>query len=244
MKRPIVFLMGSSSVGKSRILWALKRKGYRIVSADDIMNNVRDQLITRARNDPDAFATQEAFHDALERIGTARYLETLHANRDQMLIVDDTVKNIKKLLPHVSRDTFNILVFAPLARLAQNLIDRDRKRDVRRAADVLDEVMHMYETVPQRPRGKCELSMHMRDLENLDRIRDYKPYGFISQRLPSTMCKFKEHFFPPGRQKVCVRPSSQLGLSVDHVVVHEDTSKAVEVIHRTLRTLWANHVDR
>lgn len=233
---PVVFLTGSSSVGKSRILLQLHQRGHRILSADDVLAKVQNEVSQRWRQDPTAFADDAAYRQEVERIGLPLLVRMIESSPQELVFVDDVLHNMKRYLPLIHRPVRTIMIFAPLPRLLRNLMERDEKEDSRMASRVLGQLMELYEPILPRPSGRCATKWQLHELEAFDEIRQYKPYGFISKRLPTAMRQFRKRFFSHGRKTVCVRPSSTLDVPVDLVVKHERTLDAVDAILEYTKT--------
>jgi len=240
----LVFLSGPSSVGKSTILKKLAGKQslpfkIHVLEGDaEAMTFLKmvSAEIGEGKRPPMDMPSFKVLIDQMYHDKVVPIMKRAALDDNTLLVVDDVLRNIpgyKLTVPY-----FVVLIGAPLDRILRNLKARS-KTDTRSAAAVLDEISASFAPSHNHLRH-CEsmLVFKKNHLESFRALYDEHPYSVLGKRLPTTIRRFRDKFFPHGEDNVCVVPTPSV--RVDAFFIHTNTSRVID----QLVAFFQNHLGR
>jgi len=232
----LVFLVGSSSVGKSTLLRWLKRnlKTCQTLNADDFYGKARGQAaeLFREKNKTgdtswEAFSktnwrqdVTRAWHEHLVQVG----------RQSEVCFVDTVVRGIQDDLTYIRKHQVIhkvVCVAVDLAHLFWNIVQRNIKttcpkapHEARSAGVVLEEVFGLWTLSPT----PTDVVFDKQHLDYFNLFLDVMPASWQCNGLRSVQNKFTKTFFPTKKlTRVHVEPSWS---GYDFVVLHHKTHVA------------------
>lgn len=234
----LVFLTGSSSVGKTTLLRWLKKhvKDSTVLNADDFYEKEFRRLFvehggTYADFDKTDWRDQvtKLWHDAL--------VESSASNN--VTFVDNVNVHVEKDTTHLRKHNVNytvVVIGTDLSHLLYNVLSRNFrtkcpgfKGNVSRSASaVLSEVSECWELST----SPTEVVFDVTQLRHFDMLRETLPkYSWLVKGLKRVQKKFEKKYFTKRTPRVFVKPS----FHYDFVVLHHNTKVAGETLLQTLK---------
>ena len=101
----LVFLTGSSSVGKSKILkWLEDHTKCRVLSADEFVANAMRDWSSK-QPEPKTSEGYSELRIKAREVAIAQWISTLNQSHGGVTIVDDVIYNIREYLPDIKQRT-------------------------------------------------------------------------------------------------------------------------------------------
>ena len=234
----IIFLTGSSSVGKSTLLAWLKQNMKptpTMLEADEMHNKLMAEIMEQNDKDgswPFEFKTNEEYFSKFNKlVFLPKWVDTIDtASAKGVVFVDDTVGNIVGYVKNLRQPYKVIFVGVTLTRLRDNILSR-AETSTRSASSVLNEVMTYYDPVVKKADCPLEgrgLEFTKKELELFHTLREHND-KLVKQNLRSAVGAFRKKFFSKStRCFVC--PSKTIGIPIGFRVNHNKTEDAGQSI--------------
>lgn len=241
----IVFIVGSSSVGKTKLLHWLKRKKIesfkvKVLNADHILGKIRNDIWKYEY--PHLSWSEFQKTNWLSRALTLwrSTIAESGKNSKNIVLVDTVVRGLHQdiayLKHHHSHIPFKVIcVGVDLAHLFWNILQRNIKsscpkasNEVRSATSVLEEVSELWRVTDQ----TTPLQFSVKHLQYFSVFVDINPSSWVAKGLRQQQIAFAKKYFSKQENKVYVTPN---WVGWDIVVVHHKTYETGRQILTYLR---------
>lgn len=224
--KTVIFITGPPFSGKTRLLERIGKRGYAILSAQEIISDIEATLRKKWHEDPSLFTYPADLENETDHQSMALLVDKIESSRDQVLFVEDDY--MERYIHKISEPKKVALVFRPLKQLAQGLAAQTEH--VIPAERVLQRLFRSFEPIIPRPAGKCATLLRIEDLAEFEEVCRSSPIKHLSKRLTTSLRSLRKSFFRHGRKTVCLGAREHYDFHVDLVLGHTDTGKAVDKI--------------
>jgi hypothetical protein len=245
----IYFVIGSSSVGKSRLLDWLSHNipSSKSLVGDKVASQVTARLQARLEaikpGEQWPYRDEEHYREVYEREVMQELVRQVNATKAaDTLFVDDIVENVVKYLKQVTKPYKVILVGTTLTQLKTNILSRV-KHDPRSAASVLKETMKYYDPLAACSVAGQGLEFTKAELDSFLELKRMKLPKEITEGLDAAVQAFRIKYFRRTVDRCYVCPSKFVP-RVDYRVLHDDTERAGSVIKRFVVNKRRSHKPR
>jgi hypothetical protein len=232
----IFFILGSSSVGKSRLIqWLLQNiPSSTAVVGDKIFPQVRTRLVNEANKQlkagsPWPYKDPGQFHQVVQDETKKEIVKQLNTvPNTRTVFVDDIISNVQRYIKNLKKPFKVILIGTTLKQLNANILARAHD-DTRSAASVLTEVIDYYD--PVNKGNTCKgLVFKKSELDEFQRLKQMKLHGIVAKDLNKAIKAFSNKFFKHSDE--CFVCASKRIMHVDYMVLHDDTARAGNAIKK------------